>query len=203
MLARDHHAADPVGQAEHILHRHLGFSVRAQAPDRTCLSGIGQQAGQPVGQDDRQREQLLRLRTGVAVHDPLVAGSPLGTEKSATIYRTGDVWALIVGDDLDLIVKIVSGLMDRAGGDGRDVRELLGGDLSRHDDLSRCGHDLAGHTGGRVLFQTGVQHRVRDGVAQLVRMPLSDRLRGLNVSISHTFSLSLGEFSLAGYGLGP
>ena len=203
VLAGDHHAADPVGQAEHILHRHLGFSVRAQAPDRTCLSGIGQQAGQPVGQDDRQREQLLRLRTGVAVHDPLVAGSPLNGEEPAAIYRTGDVRALIVGDDLDLIVGIVSGLTNRSGGDGGDVRKLLGGDLARHDDLSRRGHNLAGHAGGGVLFQAGVQHRVRDGVAQLIRMPLSDRLCGLNVSISHIFSLSLGEFSPAGSGLGP
>ena len=72
MLAGDHHANDPAGQAERILHRHLCFAVRSQALDRACLSGIGQQAGQAVGQDNGQGKQLVRLQTGVAIHNPLI-----------------------------------------------------------------------------------------------------------------------------------
>ena len=72
MLAGDHHAGDPAGQAEHILHRHLCFAVRSQALDRACLSGLGQQTGQAVCQDNRQGKQLIRFQAGVTIHDPLI-----------------------------------------------------------------------------------------------------------------------------------
>ena len=130
MLAGDHHADDPAGQAEHILHRHLSFSVRPQAPDRACFSGIGQQAGQAVGQHNGQGKQLVRLQACVTVHDPLIASSPLRGGGSAAIHSLRDVAALIVGNDLDLIVRIISGFMDSLGNDGRNVRDHLGGDLT-------------------------------------------------------------------------
>jgi len=42
------------------------------------------------------------------------------------------------------------------------------------DDLSGCGHDLTGNAGSGVLRKTGIHHRVRDGVAELVGMSLGD-----------------------------
>ena len=47
-------------------------------------------------------------------------------------------------------------------------------DLACSDDLSGCGHDLAGNAGSGVLRKTGIYHRVRDGVAELVGMSLGD-----------------------------
>ena len=58
-----------------------------------------------------------------------------------------------------------------------------------HDPSARRGHHLAGHMGGGVVFQAGVQDSVRDGVAQLVRVALGDQLGGQNVLISHGDSL--------------
>ena len=41
-----------------------------------------------------------------------------------------------------------------------------------YTSLSGCGHDLAGNAGSGVLRKTGIYHRVRDGVAELVGMSL-------------------------------
>ena len=78
-------------------------------------------------------------------------------------------------DDLHLIVAAaVSGFPHSAANDGRDVRELRRGDLTGRDDLARGRHDLTGDTGGAVMLQAGIHHRIRDGVAELVGMSLGD-----------------------------
>lgn len=185
MLAGDHHAGDPAGQAEHILHRHLGLAVRPQALDAPIHAGVGQQPGQPVGQDNGQGQEFLRLRTGIAVQDALVPGPGL----ALLVNGPGDVGTLIVGDDLHLVVQAgIPRLPHRLADDGGDVGQLLGGDLARHQELARRGHDLTGHTRAGVVGQTGIQDGIRDGVAQLVRVALGDRLGGQDVLISHGWS---------------
>ena len=80
-----------------------------------------------------------------------------------------------MGDDLHLIVAAaVSGFPHRSANNGRDIRNLRCRDLACSDDLSGCGHDLAGNVGSGVLRKTGIHHRVRDGVAELVGMSLGD-----------------------------
>ncbi len=184
MLAGDHHSGDPVGLAVLVLHGHLGLAVRPQALDGPGFPGVGQQQGQPVGQRHGQGQQLRRLRTGKAIHDALVSSAHLGLLS----HSAGDIAALVMGDDLHLIVRSIASFPNSPAHDSGDVRQLGGGDLPGHDDLPRGGHDLAGHAGGGVVAQTGVQDAVGNGVAQLVRVALGDRLCGQDAVIFHSGS---------------
>ena len=181
VLAGEDHGGDPGGLAFVIFHGHLGLAVRAEALDGPQLAGIGEHQRQPVGQDHGQGEELGRLRTGEAVHDALVAGSHLYVLGNGP----GDVAALIVGDNLHLVIAGIAGFPHRPADDGGDVRQLPGGDLPGHDDLSCRGHCLTGDAGGGVVFQTSVQNAVSDGIAELVRVAFDDRLGGQDVLISH------------------
>ena len=58
-----------------VLDGDLGLAVRAQVRDGAVLADLGQAAGQPVRQRDRQRHQLGRLVAGEAEHQALVAGA--------------------------------------------------------------------------------------------------------------------------------
>ena len=192
VLAGDHHAGDPVGQAEHILHGHLCLAVRLQPADGPCFPGIGEQASQAVGQHSREGEKLVRLAAGVAVQDTLVSSSGLLLLGNSP----GDIAALGMGDDLHFVVgAAIARFPHRPADKGGNVRQLCGGDLAGHEDLARCGQDLTGHTGGWVAAEAGIQNCVRDGIAQLVRVSLGDRLCGLNVFISHVIFLSWDDFS--------
>ena len=181
MLAGDHHSGDPAGLTVLVLHGHLGLAVRPQALDGPGFPGVGEQQGQPVGQHYGQGQQLRRLRTGKAIHDALVSSAHLGLLS----HSAGDIAALVMGDDLHLIVRSIASFPNSPAHDSGDVRQLGGGDLPGYDDLPGGGHDLAGHTGGGVVLQAGVQDAVGNGVAQLVRVALGDRLGGQNVVISH------------------
>ena len=175
MLAGDHYGRDTLGNAELILHRHLRLTVRLQSGDRVQLSRLGQQAGEFMCQHYRQRKKLRRFIAGVAVHDTLVACSGL----RAIIDRSGDVGTLLVGDHLHLIIAAaISGFPHGAADNGRDVREPCRRDLASRNDLTCGSHDLTGYMGGGIMLQTGIHYGVGNGVAELVRVALSDRLRG-------------------------
>ena len=92
-----------------IFHGHLGFAVRAEALDGPGLAGVGERQRQPMGQDHGQGEELGRLRTGEAVHDPLVASPHL----TGAAHSPGDVAALIVGDNLHLVIAGIAGFCPR------------------------------------------------------------------------------------------
>ena len=105
-----------------------------------------------------------------------------------------------MGDDLHLVVQAgMPRLPHRLADDGGDVGQLPDADLARHQDLARRGHDLAGHTSAGVVGQAGIQNGIRDGVAQLVRVALGDRLGGQDVLISHgcsSFGVCFSLFSV-------
>ena len=67
VLAGDHHGGDPAGAAVPVLHGHLGLAVWLQAVDGPCPAGVGEQAGQPVGQHYGQGQKFCCLAAGVAV----------------------------------------------------------------------------------------------------------------------------------------
>ena len=171
MLAGYHHCGNAARDSRAVFHRHLRLAVRTQAGDDALPAGIGQQAGQSMGQHHRQRQQLLCFIAGKAVQDSLI--SCAGLRAAAHSFR--NVGTLLMGDDLHLIVAAaVSGFPHRSANNGRDIRNLRCRDLACGDDLSGCGHDLAGNAGSGVLRKTGIYHRVRDGVAELVGMSLGD-----------------------------
>mgnify|MGYP000778612445 CR=1 FL=1 len=98
----------------------------------------------------------------------------------------GDVCALFVDvrdDGAGLAVKAVLGTVitdipDNFPGDLGNIHVAAGGDLA-HDVYQAGGSGgLAGHASVGVLGQNGVQHRVRDLVADLVGVALGHGFRG-------------------------
>ena len=175
MLAGDHYGRDTLGNAELILHRHLRLTVRLQAGDRVQLSRLGQQASEFMRQHYRQWKKFRRFIAGIAVHNALVTCSSL----CAAIDCSGDVGALLMGDHFHLIIAAaISGFPRGVADDGRDVWEPCRRDLASCNDLTCGSHDLTGYMGSGVMLQTGIHYGVGNGVAELVRVALSDRLCG-------------------------
>ena len=78
VLGRDQHALDldrrPVAVlVELVAHRDLRLAVGPQVVERAVLAHLGEAAGEPVREHDRERHQLGRLVDGVAEHHALVA----------------------------------------------------------------------------------------------------------------------------------
>ena len=188
MLAGEDDGGDPPGCAEDILHRHLRLSVRPQAADPAHRPRTGKQGGQAVGQHYRQWQEIFCFTAGVAINDPLVTGCGL----VPVLYRLRDVRAL--GPDEDLHVEtpaVVAGPAHRVAHDGRDIRDRQRGDLAGHHEFTRCRQNFTGDAGVGVMFQAAVQHGVRYGIAQLVRVARCDGLRCQNGLIFHAHSFSL------------
>ena len=181
MLAGEDNGHQPVRYPELIFHRHLRFAVRFQAGDGAGLAGGGKQQSQTMDQHHRQGQTGGSLVAGVAIHDALVTGAEL----RVLLHSPSDIPALVMGDNFHLVVAAVSGIADGLADNGGNVRQHGRRDFSSHDDLACGGHDLAGHTGGGVTLQTGIQHGIRDGVAQLVGMAFRDRLGSQNNFIFH------------------
>ena len=77
VLGGDDDGPHPDRHAVLVLDRDLGLAVGAQVRQLAGLADLGQAAGHPVGQRDRQRHQLRRLAAGEPEHHPLVAGAEL------------------------------------------------------------------------------------------------------------------------------
>ena len=70
----------------------------------------------------------------------------------------------------DVVVVGVADFPNGAADESVVVELRAGGDLAGDDHQVGLHQGLAGHPAHRVLGETGVQHRVRNGVANLVRM---------------------------------
>ena len=188
MLAGEDDGGDPPGCAEDILHRHLRLSVRPQAADPAHRPRTGKQGGQAVGQHYRQWQEIFCFTAGVAVHDALIAGTCL----AAVCDSVCNVRALGVDENLHIKVPaVVSGPAHRVAHDGRDIRDRQRANLAGHHKFARCRQNFTGDAGVGVVFQAAVQHSIRYGVAQLVRVARCDRLRCQNGLIFHAHSFSL------------
>lgn len=193
MLAGEDDGGDPPGCAEDILHRHLRLSVRPQAADPAHRPRTGKQGGQAVGQHYRQWQEIFCFTAGVAVHDALIAGTCL----AAVCDSVCNVRALGVDENLHIKVPaVVSGPAHRVAHDGRDIRDRQRANLAGHHKFARRRQNFTGDAGVGVVFQAAVQHSIRYGVAQLVRVARCDGLRCQNGLIfhAHSFSLSFGEW---------
>ena len=73
VLGGDQHRAQPDGTAVLVLEGDLGLTIRAQVGQHARLAHLGQALGQPVGEPDRHRHQVVGLVARVAEHHSLVA----------------------------------------------------------------------------------------------------------------------------------
>ena len=180
MLGGDDHRLHPLGDAEGVLHRHLGLAVRPQVGQYLLLAALGQPQAEVMGHVDGQRHQLRRFRAGKAHHDPLVARALILADGVRYLFRLlldGDDDAAVVGVEAVLGLSVAD-VADNLARYAREVGVMGGGDLAEDDHEAGGGHHLAGHVSRGVVDEDLVQDGVRNLVTELVRVALRDRLRG-------------------------
>ncbi|MNT12086.1 hypothetical protein D3C72_1470010 [compost metagenome] len=199
VLGRDDDGVDAHGAIALVLHRHLGLAVGTQVIEAQALAGLGQPAGQLMGQHDRQGHQLGRLVAGEAEHQALVAGADrldrrvgvgVGAHFQAHVDGGGNLGRLLVdgrqhGAGLGVEAELGAGVADLLDGvahQSGDVHVAAGGDLTGHQGHAGRHAGLAGDAGLGILRQDGVEDGVRNLVADLVGVSLGDGLRGEEVS---------------------
>ena len=199
MLGRDQDLLDLDRAIVLVTDRDLSLAVRAEVADDARLANLGELPRELVRQLDRHRHQRLRLAGRVPEHHSLVSGAGavelVGRLALALlepgIHPLSDVGRLLVDrreDGARLVVEAVAGvvvadLADRLARDLRDVDVGLRGDLTGHDHEAGVDQALAGDAPGGVVPHHRVEDAVGDLVADLVRVPLGDRLGGEQVLV--------------------
>ena len=193
MLRGDNDGVDSDGAALLvILNGDLGLAVGSEIGESAGFPDGGELLRELVGQGDSHRHELRGLVAGVAEHHALVAGAViqlglagfLGLQR--LVHAQSDIAGLLVdvgNNTAGIAVKAVLGAVitdipDNFPGDLGNIHVAAGGDLA-HDVYQAGGSGgLAGHASVGVLGQNGVQHRVRDLVADLVGVALGHGFRG-------------------------
>jgi hypothetical protein len=168
-----------------VLERDLRLAVGAEEVDLAALADARELARELVRVIDRRGHQVGRLVGRITEHEALVARALLLVEAFALGDALRDVRALLLDraqDGARVAVEadrrvVVTNLEHRAAHDGRHVDGGGRGDLTRDDHHAGLRERLARNARLRVLRQDGVEDRVRDGIAKLVRVPLGDRFR--------------------------
>ena len=204
VLGRQHDGVQPHRGGAVVLDGDLGLAVGPQVVQHAVLADLGQPAGQPVRQRDRQRHQLGGVLDRVAEHQALVAGA-LGVQRVAGaldarlvggVDALGDVGRLRADADVHAARRAVEALVRRVVADLEDalahgVGDVGEGLLGRRGDLADDVHLPGGHqrlhrdAGLGILREQRVEHRVADGVTDLVGVALGYRLTGKQPSIAH------------------
>src|ERR1035437_1804730 len=183
MLRADEDGLDLNRPAVAIPHADLSLRVRTEPGDALHVAVLGELRGEPVRKEDRQRHSLGRLVRGVSEHEPLIASPLRGAGRS--LDGAPDLPRL-QGDQLpDGHAVGVEGLArirvpDAADHVSRDCRGIYRGrrgDLAGEDDVASLAENLAGDAGVPVTREMRVEDRVRDEVADLVRVALGNGLR--------------------------
>ena len=195
VLGGDDDGADALRDAALVLDRDLGLAVGPEVRQLAGLADLGQPAGHPVGQRDRQRHQLGGLAAGEAEHHPLVAGAELERRRGVVadlerrVDALGDVGRLLLDRDQRAAGQVVEAVVGPRVADVTDgvADDRLDVDVGRRRDLAED-HHQAGRRGGlardpgvRILADDRVQDGVGDLVAHLVGMAFGDRLGGEQV----------------------
>jgi len=145
---------------------------------------------------DGRGHEFGRFVAGVTEHEPLVAGALLGSFLAlglAGIHTLRDVGRLLrdngVHEDLvgveHVVVVHIADFADGVAGDFGEVKPGARGDFAADDDDVGFGVTFAGDAAEPVLREAGVQHGVRNGVTNLVRMAFADGLRGKYEVFAH------------------
>ena len=188
VLRGDEHLGDAGGLAALVGHRDLRLAVGAEPRERARPAVLCEAARQRVREQDRQRHPLRRLRRGVAEDDALVARALLADQVRGRIHAAADLPALpgdvlqdvdAVGVERGLRV-VVAQLAHGLAHEGQVVERGDGADLTGQDHDARLAEHLAGDPAPAVQLEIGVEDRVGDVVADLVRVALRHRLGGEN-----------------------
>ena len=175
-----------------VLDRDLALAVRAEIREFLCLSELCQLAAELVREANRIRHELLRLPAGIAEHEALIARAlvqiPLLLALALlerVVHALRDVRRLLVecgqhGAGIAVKAVLASRIADFPDGvahqllivNPRRCRNFS----HQHNEAGRR-RGLAGHAALRILGEQCVQNRVRNLVANFIRMSLSHGLR--------------------------
>ena len=173
MLRGDEHAGHRTRPVVPVQDGDLRLAVRSEHGQHAPVAERVHAEDEHVRQYDRQGHQLRGLVARVADHDALVAG-PL---RFAVADARADLGALPVQSDAHHVRLRMADPTVHAAHQRLHVRRDER-HLAEHVAFAARARHLDGRMGVRVRGQDRVQDRVGDQVAQLVRMPLGDRLRG-------------------------
>ena len=138
-----------------------------------------------MGQGNGQRHIFRRLVRGIAEHHALVPGTDsfrfiLGTLFGFIrfIHTLGNIRRLFIdgnqhsagGTIKAIFGAVVADIDHRLPGDLGNIHIAAGGDFSYNMDLAGSHQGFAGDSGIRVLFQDGIQYRIRDLIGDFIRM---------------------------------
>ena len=190
VLMAQHDRGDFHRLAIFIAQRQLRFGVGAQRGLLARFARLGQTAQDGMRILNGRRHQFGRLAAGIAKHDALVAGAVL-------VHPLGDMGRLLVQIVLHFqrvpvkLVLLVTNVLHAAadnvlnplhhGLQGFLVRKP---DFAAHNHASGGGKGFAGDPRVGLFGQEGIQHGVRNPVAQFVRMPFRDGLGSEGVVLS-------------------
>ena len=165
-----------------VLHGHLALAVRAQPGQLAAAASLGQAAGDAVRQRNGHRHHFRGLVAGVAEHHALVAGADIVFTDGAAFQRSvnalRDIRALAMQrgqHSAGAAVKaelgaVVADITDDLAHDVVHTVGGGGGHLAHHHHNAGGGAGFARHAGIRILLEDRVEHRVRNLVANFIRM---------------------------------
>lgn len=209
MLDGNDYGVDALGDAGTILEgvfgSDLGLGVGSEPLASSVASEVGHSLVKLVGEDDGEGHSFLGLIRSVAEHKSLISGTGL-VLLTANVDALGDVWGLLLESNEDvagLVVEslgrvIVADVFDRVTDDLLVVDNGLRRDLAANEDHASLGDRFAGDFGVGILLEMSIEDGIRDLIADLVGMTLSDGLgceeERLNVLLSDFRVLEIRHF---------
>ena len=177
MLRRHHDLRGAHRLAVFILKRDLALRVGKEflrLAGATCVRHCLQD---PVREIDRRRHELVRLATGIAEHDALVARAFILV--AGGVNANGNVCGLGMDEALDSGLApveaflVIADVLDRHAG-GLDHLLMTDGvgaaDFASQHDAVRRRQRFKRHAGFRHVLEEQIDDRVRYAVAHLVRV---------------------------------
>ena len=192
VLRAHNDGVDALGNAVLVLDGYLRLAVGTQVWQGLVLTKLRHALAELVREGYGQGHEFGRLVACEPDHHALVAradrfevvvvAAAVAHFKSA-VNAVHDVRGLLMhgdGDAAGLVIEAVSGVdvagvADGCAHDSSDVHVGGGGNLAHDDDKARRRADLAGDARPGVVGDDGIKNRVRNLVAELVRVSLCYR----------------------------
>ena len=149
-----------------------------------------------MGKRNGRWHELQRFIAGKAKHQPLIAGALLGSSFSVrrnaidTLFDVARLLAHLPNHPAGVCVKNaiavdVSDVADRSADALFKIKLRVGRNFAGQDDEVAFCESFASDATQRILFETGVENVIADGVANFVGMAFGDGLRRKDVTAGH------------------
>ena len=184
-MCGDHDVFDFHRLAVAIFYGHLGFAVGPEKISFAALANFREVVHQAMGHLNWKRHQLRRFIARVAEHHTLIAGALLFVQTFAFSHALRDIGRLLLDRGQDGASMPVEshggiGVTDLTHHFAHDIdvtHFCAASNLAGNDYHAGLGETFAGYSAVRISRQMGVQDRIRNLVAEFIRMTLGNRFR--------------------------